>query len=76
MLKINGYDVPEHVSYSSITTWLSCGYRYYLTRIQKVEEQPAAWTLGGSAVHRIHVQVHHIRLSLTLNLPLITVRVR
>ena len=52
MLKINGYDVPEHVSYSSITTWLSCVYRYYLTRIQKVEEQPAAWTLGGSAVHR------------------------
>lgn len=52
MLKINGYDVPEHTSYSSLTTWLSCGYRYYLSRIAKVEEQPATWTLGGSAVHR------------------------
>ena len=52
MLKINGYDVPEHTSYSSLTTWLSCGYRYYLSRIAKVDEEPATWTLGGSAVHR------------------------
>lgn len=51
MLKINGYEVPEHTSYSSLTTWLSCGYQYYLTRIRRVQEQPAVWSLGGSAVH-------------------------
>ena len=51
MLKVNGYEVPDHVSYSSLTTWLGCGYQYYLSRIQKVEEQPAVWSLGGSAVH-------------------------
>jgi ATP-dependent helicase/DNAse subunit B len=52
MLKVNGYEVPEHASYSSITTWLACGYQYYLSRIQKVAEQPAVWFIGGSAVHR------------------------
>lgn len=52
MLKINGYNVPEHTSYSSLTTWLSCGWRYYLSRIAQVEEQPATWSIGGSAVHR------------------------
>ena len=66
MLKINGYDVPEHVSYSSITTLLSCGYRYYLTRIQKVEEQPAAWTLGGSAVHKA-TEIYDLELWKTNN---------
>jgi len=52
MLQINGYNVPEHTSYSSLTTWLSCGYKYYLSRIVQVEEQPSTWAIGGSAVHR------------------------
>jgi hypothetical protein len=51
MLQVNGYDVPEHTSYSSITTWLSCGWQYFLSRIVKVNEKPAIWNLGGSAVH-------------------------
>lgn len=51
MLKVNGYEVPEHTSYSSITTWLSCGYRYYLSRIAQVEEPPSTWSIGGTAVH-------------------------
>lgn len=52
MLEINGHKVPEHVSYSSITTWLNCGWQYYLGRIAQVDEQPAIWNLGGSAVHK------------------------
>lgn len=52
MLQVNGYDVPDHVSYSSVTTWLSCGWQYFLSRIAKVDEKPAIWNLGGSAVHR------------------------
>jgi len=51
VLKINGYEVPKHTSFSSITTWLSCGYRYYLSRVVQVEEQPATWSIGGTAVH-------------------------
>jgi hypothetical protein len=52
VLQVNGYDVPDHVSYSSVTTWLSCGWQYFLSRIAKVDEKPAIWNLGGSAVHR------------------------
>lgn len=50
-VKINGYDLPPHVSYSSLTTYLSCGWQYYLTRIVKVVEQPTWYLAGGSAVH-------------------------
>lgn len=51
-VEIDGFKVPEHVSYSSFTTWLECGYLYFLSRIVEVPEQPAIWNLGGSAVHK------------------------
>lgn len=50
-IKINGHDLPVHISYSSLTTWLDCGWKYYLTRIEKVEERPTWYLVGGSAVH-------------------------
>ena len=50
-LKINGHDVPVHVSYSSLTTYLDCGWKYYLSRIAKQRGLPSWWLLGGSAVH-------------------------
>lgn len=48
---INGYELPAHISYSALTTYLDCGYKYYLTRMVKVEEKPAWYFVGGSAVH-------------------------
>ena len=51
MIKINGYDLPAHISYSSLTTWLDCGWKYYLTRIVKETEDPTWYLCGGSAVH-------------------------
>lgn len=50
-IKINGYDLPVHISYSSLTTWLDCGWKYYLSRIEKIPEKPAWYFVGGSAVH-------------------------
>lgn len=50
-VQIDGYELPAHVSYSSLTTWLDCGWLYILTRVHKVSEKPAHWFLGGSAVH-------------------------
>jgi ATP-dependent helicase/DNAse subunit B len=50
-VKINGYDLPVHVSYSSLTTYLDCGWKYYLSRIVKIEERPTWYLVGGSAVH-------------------------
>lgn len=50
-IKINGYDLPAHVSYSALTTYLDCGWKYYLTRVVKAKEQPTWYLAGGSAVH-------------------------
>lgn len=50
-LKINGFDLPAHISYSALDTYISCGQRYYLSRIEKVAEQPAWWFVAGNAVH-------------------------
>lgn len=51
MIEIEGHQIPEHVSYSSLTEWLSCGWRYYMSRIKQEKEQPAWWFYGGTAVH-------------------------
>ena len=50
-LKINGFDLPGHISYSALDTYIGCGQRYYLTRVEKVPEEPAWWFVGGNAVH-------------------------
>jgi len=51
MIKINGYELPAHVSYSALTTYLDCGWKYYLTRVEKLIEEPTWYLAGGSAVH-------------------------
>jgi ATP-dependent helicase/DNAse subunit B len=57
------YTLPEHVSYSALTTYIDCGYLYYLGRLLAIPEQPAVWSAGGSAFHkatedwdRLHVE--------------------
>ena len=51
MIRINGYELPAHVSYSALTTYLDCGWKYYLTRVEKLVEHPTWYFCGGSAVH-------------------------
>jgi ATP-dependent helicase/DNAse subunit B len=51
-IEINNEQLPEHISYSSLTTWLSCGWLYYLSRVLKLQEESSWWFYGGSAVHR------------------------
>lgn len=48
---VDGYEIPDHVSYSSLSTYLDCGWMYILTRAVKVPEKPAWWFIGGNAVH-------------------------
>lgn len=48
---INGFELPEHVSYSSFTTWLDCGFKYYLSRVEAQRGLPSWWLVGGSALH-------------------------
>lgn len=51
MVNITGIELPSYVSYSQLTTWLSCGWQYYLTRLADVQEEPSWWLVGGSALH-------------------------
>jgi len=43
--------LPEHMSYSSLTTWLDCGWRYYLTKVEGRTEKHSLWLTAGTAVH-------------------------
>ena len=43
----------NYVSHSALNTWLSCGWQFYLSRIQHVPEQPSYWLAGGKAVHEV-----------------------
>ena len=51
-IQIGDYDLPEHVSYSAFTTYVDCGFQYYLTRLLMIPEKPSVWSVGGSAFHR------------------------
>lgn len=44
--------LPEHVSWSQIKSWLDCGMRYKLERIDQVPQTPGVWQVGGTAFHR------------------------
>lgn len=45
------FSVPEHTSHSAINSYLRCGKAYELGKLG-VEEAPAWWLIGGSAVHK------------------------
>jgi hypothetical protein len=41
----------NYVSHSAMTTWLNCGWNFYLSRVQGVKENPSYWLVGGKALH-------------------------
>jgi ATP-dependent helicase/DNAse subunit B len=50
-IKLEQYELPEHISYSAFSTYLTCGYQYYLGRLLQKQEEPSVWSVGGSAFH-------------------------
>jgi ATP-dependent helicase/DNAse subunit B len=50
-IQLEEYDLPEHISYSAFTTFVDCGYQYYLGRLLNKQEEPSVWSVGGSAFH-------------------------
>lgn len=50
-VEVEGGSLPPHVSWSSFEAWLSCGKRYQLQKIIRVEQRPGWAAIGGSAVH-------------------------
>ena len=51
-IQLGEYVLPEHISYSAFTTYVDCGYQYYLGRLMHMPEEPSVWSVGGSAFHR------------------------
>jgi ATP-dependent helicase/DNAse subunit B len=51
MIKLDDYELPAHISYSAFTTYLTCGYQYYLGRLLQLPEEPSVWSAGGRAFH-------------------------
>jgi putative RecB family exonuclease len=39
-------------SVSQLTSFRECGYRFFLERVERVRQRPAAWFPQGTAVHR------------------------
>jgi ATP-dependent helicase/DNAse subunit B len=50
-IELEEYSLPEHISYSAFSTYLTCGYQYYLGRLLQKQEEPSVWSVGGSAFH-------------------------
>ena len=44
-------ELPGHVSYSQVSTYIKCGEQFRLERLAKAPQAPAWALLGGSAVH-------------------------
>jgi len=42
---------PQHLSHSSRETWERCAKSWFLRYLAKAPQQPAVWSVGGSAVH-------------------------
>ena len=47
----NEAPLPEYASYSAITSYLACGWAYYLGRMLKLKGPDSVWSVGGSAFH-------------------------
>lgn len=45
------FQLPKHASHSAINSYIRCGKAYELSKLG-VQEAPAWWLLGGSAVHK------------------------
>lgn len=56
---IEGWELPDYVSYSSLTTFMDCGWAYVLTRAVKVPEKPSWWFVGGNTVHEATEVLDH-----------------
>lgn len=44
---------PDHLSPSQISTLLTCGHQYYLSRVLKVPSRPMWAGIGGTVVHKL-----------------------
>lgn len=55
-------EFPLYLSPSQISSMLTCGEQYRLTRVKRVPERPGWGSVGGSAVHRMTEDQDRARL--------------
>lgn len=48
-----------HISYSQYDQYVGCGEKFRLTRLVGVQEDPAIWFAGGTALHTATEAVDH-----------------
>lgn len=49
-ISVDGYE-PDHLSYSTVDGYKTCGKRFELQKVIGVEQRPGLAALGGNAVH-------------------------
>lgn len=56
--KIEAIPLTEHLSWSQINSFLSCGKAYQFSRLLQYPEQPSVWLAAGSAIHTAIEQIN------------------
>lgn len=49
-ISVAGYE-PGHLSFSTVNGFRSCGKRFELQKVLRLEEKPGLAAIGGNAVH-------------------------
>lgn len=44
---------PAHRSFSQLQTFQKCAHQWFLSKVAKVEEEPAVYLSAGTAVHAV-----------------------
>jgi len=44
---------PAHRSFSQLQTFQKCAHQWFLSKVAKVDEQPAVYLAAGTAVHAV-----------------------
>jgi len=49
-IKVGSYE-PQHLSFSTVNSYRTCGKRFQLEKVFRLEQRPGLAALGGNAVH-------------------------
>lgn len=50
-ISVDGYE-PEHLSYSTVSSYRTCAKKFFFQKIMRLEEKPGLAAIGGNAVHQ------------------------
>ena len=59
LISIDGYE-PHHLSFSTVNSYRSCGKRFQLEKVFRLEQRPGLAALGGNTLHTVSEQIDHL----------------